>query len=168
MFLVLVVLSMTAALLREYGAVRRFESRRSALLESSQLALEKVATEALSAVDFIEPDLATATLPMGVPGSRLSFRRIVPNHGSRLPDPVVASLSWEPLAAADLVTVVYEAGAGGLVRSVDGRSLVMGEYINSLGVRFLSSRRLELSLSVDLENRVVRSVRSVYLPGVRQ
>jgi hypothetical protein len=157
MALLLVVTALMAGLVRGYSDVLRFSGGKTHVLEVAQAALSRMASEASAA----------AVLDTSTSG-RLQIQRLDPAvQQSRLPPggSEQAAGSWQPFAAAHMVTVVYQHdGDDRLIRTAAGQDLELADDI--AGLAFTQSADSLLIVVSTMDGRRLRTLSSlVYLPA---
>lgn len=158
MTLILVITGLMAGVARNYSETLRFGAGKARTLEVAQVALQRVASEAMSAVQFFAPSPA---------GQVLDFERIDAAAAiTRLPDlSGGVPVSWNPAAAGDRIRVTYRHDISGhLNREVAGETQVIGEGLTGFEASFNSAESLTLILSVQEAKRVRTLSTVVYLP----
>ncbi|MGE0490979.1 MAG: hypothetical protein AB7S38_17360 [Vulcanimicrobiota bacterium] len=142
MVLVFMVLGMVGVLVREYSEATRLAASKEQTLNGVQTGLEQMRSELGSAIRLITPSAGTSNV--------LGFERLDP-AAIRLPPSPAGFTSWDPRPAGQLVTVTYQVGGQGLMRTVSGPGWTaqsqVSEGIRGLETTFLAKDRVGLKVS---------------------
>ncbi len=146
MLLMGIVLTVFASLVQEYSRILRASQGSEALLEARQLILGQLAPDIEQAV--------TITSPSGTASSTLEIVKFNPGV-TRLPVPAEPPpATWDPRAAADLITVRYLVTGGILTRQVGGQTTPLLE-VDGFSCQRLADGNVRLTVSIQTETRLV-------------
>ncbi|MEW6277205.1 MAG: hypothetical protein AB1758_01180 [Candidatus Eremiobacterota bacterium] len=162
--LVALVLGIVAAMMGEYASIGRFSSGRDQAALAVQVALERMAGETREAAAVLKPDAANLS-------SELLLERLDPSYeGLPAPVPDPPPPSWNPYPAAARIQVRYRLASGTLVREVTPasgptRSMAVAESLGGLACRLLASGNVEISVSVQVKDRILKRTAEVLVPA---